>query len=434
MRDLGLLMVFAAFLPFCFWRPHIGLLVWSCFGYLNPHRLTWGFAYSFPFVAIAAAATLAGLLVGRERNMRLPITPTTITWALFVFWMIVTTQFALNPESAANELSRTIKIQLMVLVTLLIMHDKQRLIWLAGVMAFSIAFYGIKGGLFVVATGGAYLVWGPQGTFIEGNNEIAFALLIVMPLMYFFYTQAENKWIKRLILGCMLTSGFAIVGSYSRGALLGGLAMMGMLWIKSRHKIALAIPAVFALILLVIFMPDAWMDRMSTIQDYDQDASAMGRINAWMFAVNLANDHPFVGGGYGTFTKPLFLKYAPNPLDHHDAHSIFFEVLGEHGYVGLFLFLSMGVLTFFNGSWVIRKCRGRPDLQWASDLASMSQVALTGYVAGGLFLGLAYFDLPYHLMAILVLLKAYVRRERAATAALDQDTPRAGFRHAASTG
>ncbi|MEL6949412.1 MAG: putative O-glycosylation ligase, exosortase A system-associated [Pseudomonadota bacterium] len=433
MRDLVLLLVFAGFLPFCFWRPYVGLLVWSCLGYLNPHRLTWGFAYYFPFVAISAAATLAGLLAARERNMRLPVTATTIVWMLFVFWMVLTTQFALNPETASNELSRTIKIQLMVLVTLLIMHDKKRIMWLAGVMAFSIAFYGVKGGLFVVATGGAYLVWGPEGTFIEGNNEIAFALLIVMPLMYFFYMQAENKWVKRFILGCMLTSGFAIVGSYSRGALLGGLAMMGMLWLKSRHKVALAIPAVLALILLVIFMPEAWMERMSTIQDYNEDASAMGRINAWLFAVNLANDHPFMGGGYGTFTKPLFLKYAPNPLDHHDAHSIFFEVLGEHGYVGLFLFLTMGVLTFFNGTWVIRKCRGRPDLQWASDLASMSQVALTGYVAGGLFLGLAYFDLPYHLMAILVLLKAYVRRERAA-AAREQFVPRAGFRQVASPG
>ena len=144
MRDLGLLLVFAAFLPFCFWRPHVGLLVWSCLGYLNPHRLTWGFAYSFPFVAIAAAATMAGLLIGRDRNLRVPITATTIVWSLFVLWMIITTQFALNPEAASSELSRTIKIQLMVLVTILIMGSKDRIIWLAGVIAFSIGFYGIK--------------------------------------------------------------------------------------------------------------------------------------------------------------------------------------------------------------------------------------------------------------------------------------------------
>lgn len=413
MRDLGLLLVFAAFLPFCFWRPHVGLLVWSCLGYLNPHRLTWGFAYSFPFVAIAAAATMAGLLIGRDRNLRVPITATTIVWSLFVLWMIITTQFALNPEAASSELSRTIKIQLMVLVTILIMGSKDRIIWLAGVIAFSIGFYGIKGGVFVLATGGAYLVWGPQGTFIEGNNEMAFALLIIMPLMYFFFTQAEGKWLRRFLIVCMLSSGFAIVGSYSRGALLGGLAMMGMLWLKSRQKIALMIPAVLALVLLLVFMPDAWMDRMGTIQTYDEDASAMGRINAWWFAVNLANDHPFMGGGYGTFTKPLFLEYAPNPLDHHDAHSIVFEVLAEHGYVGLALFLGMGVLTFLDGSWTIRKCKRIAELRWASDLASMCQVALTGYLVGGLFLGLAYFDLPYHIMALLVLLKAYVRRELA---------------------
>ncbi|MEN7343371.1 MAG: putative O-glycosylation ligase, exosortase A system-associated [Pseudomonadota bacterium] len=412
MRDLILLIVFAGFLPLCFWRPHIGLLVWACIGYLNPHRLTWGFAYSFPFVMLAAAATLAGILCLRDRRISFPFTGTTFVWACFVLWTVVTTQFALNPETAAYELDRMIKTQIMILVSLLLMHDKQRIILLAGVIAFSIGFYGIKGGWFTLITGGNFLVWGPPGTFFEGNNEVAFALLICLPLMRFFQMYWTNKWLKRFALLAMILSGFAIVGSYSRGALVGGLGMMGMLWLKSRHKVKLAIPAVLALLVLIAFMPQSWKDRMGTIQTYDEDASAMGRINAWYFAVNLANDRPIVGGGFGTFTIPLFLKYAPVPEDHHDAHSIFFEVLGEQGYIGLLFFMGMGGLAFLTGSSVIRAARGIPELQWASDLAAMAQVGLTGYAVGGLFLGLAYFDLPYHLMAILVLLKSFVAKER----------------------
>jgi hypothetical protein len=41
--------------------------------------------------------------------------------------------------------------------------------------------------------------------------------------------------------------------------------------------------------------------------------------------------------------------------------------------------------------------------KWASDLAAMIQVSLIGYAVGGAFLGLAYFDLPYHLMIIVLL-------------------------------
>ncbi len=88
----------------------------------------------------------------------------------------------------------------------------------------------------------------------------------------------------------------------------------------------------------------------------------------------------------------------------------------------------------FNGNWVIRNTRGSPDLQWASDLASMTQVALTGYVAGGLFLGLAYFDLPYHLMAMLVLLKAHVRRERKLARVTAEPPASPSMQHAATSG
>ena len=40
----------------------------------------------------------------------------------------------------------------------------------------------------------------------------------------------------------------------------------------------------------------------------------------------------------------------------------------------------------------------------------MCQVSLLGYGVGGAFLGLAYFDLPYHIMAIVVITGEMVRR------------------------
>ena len=42
------------------------------------------------------------------------------------------------------------------------------------------------------------------------------------------------------------------------------------------------------------------------------------------------------------------------------------------------------------------------DAQWAFHLASMCQVSLIGYLVGGAFLSLAYFDLPYDIIVILV--------------------------------
>jgi len=149
---------------------------------------------------------------------------------------------------------------------------------------------------------------------------------------------------------------------------------------------------------------------MSTIESYEEDASAMGRINAWYFAYNLASDN-FMGGGLGAFSKDLFQYYAPNPSDFHDAHSIYFEVLGEQGFVGLILFLLMGMFSWFNSMFIIKEAKNIPDLDWAENLAKMLQVSLVGYAVGGAFLGLAYFDLPYHILALLILTREIVEKE-----------------------
>jgi probable O-glycosylation ligase (exosortase A-associated) len=98
----------------------------------------------------------------------------------------------------------------------------------------------------------------------------------------------------------------------------------------------------------------------------------------------------------------VFSVYAPDPTNVRDVHSIFFEVLGEHGWIGLGLFLSLLGLTWLKCGRIIRIARKQPDGQWARDLAGMIQVSLIAYMSAGAFLGLAYFDYVYHLVAIVV--------------------------------
>jgi len=87
----------------------------------------------------------------------------------------------------------------------------------------------------------------------------------------------------------------------------------------------------------------------------------------------------------------------------NDFHSIYFEVMGEHGFIGFGLFLLLGLLAWIRARQVIKRCKLDPEQKWAADLAAMTQVSLIGYATGGAFLGLAYFDLPYHLMIIILL-------------------------------
>ena len=413
MRDLVLLLIIAGLLPFILARPTIGVLVWSWLSYMNPHRLTWGFAYSFPFVMVVAILTILAMPFSKQPK-RMPWSPLTVVWLLWVLWMCVTTLFALNGVDSVPEWERSMKIQMMVLATLLLMGEREHIHRLVWVIALSIGFFGIKGGMFTILTGGNYLVWGPPGSFIAGNNEIALVLLTVLPLFRYLQVTSDNVWIKRAMLASIVLIGASILGSWSRGALVGGAAMFFVLWLKTRNKWLSGAVIAAALVASLAFLPSGWFDRMSTIKNYQEDRSALGRLNAWGFAINLANERPLVGGGFRAFTPELFMKYAPSPTDFHDAHSIYFEVLGEQGYVGLGLFVTLAILAFRTCGRIRKKVGERKDLAWAGELAGMVQVALVGYGVGGAFLGLAYFDLPYSLMAIVALTNANVDRALAA--------------------
>ncbi|MDD5330471.1 MAG: putative O-glycosylation ligase, exosortase A system-associated [Sulfuricella sp.] len=407
MRDYLVVAIIFGALPYVLTRPHLGVLLWTWVGVMNPHRLGWGFANDLPVAAIAGGVTLVSFLLSKEPK-RIPWVPATIFLVLFVLWMNVTTVFALVPDLAVQQWSKVMKIQLMILLTLMLMYDRVRLHHLVWVIVISLGFYGVKGGIFTILNGGQSMVLGPEGSFISGNTEISLALTMVLPLMRYLHATSDNKWVRRGLVAAMLLTALAIIGSYSRGAFLAGGAMALFLLLKSRKKAALAAVLVLTVPLMLAMMPDKYFGKMSTIETYEQDASAMARINAWHFAFNLANHRPVLGGGLDTFTPALFQVYAPIPDNFQGAHSIYFSVLGEHGYVGLFLFLGIMLSAWRAGNRVIRQSKGRQDLLWAWELASMAQVSLVGFAVGGAFLGLAYFDVFYLLVAILVLTEAAV--------------------------
>lgn len=413
MRDLILMLIVFGALPFALFRPQVGVLLWCWFSYMNPHRLTWGFAYDFPFAAVIGAATIAGVVFSKEPK-RIPWTPLTVVWLLFVAWMSFTTIFALIPHDAYAEWSRAMKIQLMTFVTIMVMTTRERLRSLVWVIVLSLGFYGVKGGMFAAATGGNYMVYGPAGSFISGNNSLALALVMTVPLMRYLQLNTKSRFLRYALGVGMVLSALAILASYSRGAFLAISAMAFVMLLKSRKKVVILLALLVIVPAMLSFMPEKWFQRVETIETYQEDASAMGRINAWWFAFNIAKERPFVGGGYDVFDPELFRRYAPNPEDFHDVHSIYFEVLGEHGFVGLILFLMIGFLSLRACKWTIRQTRDRKDLYWARDLASMVHVSIIGYAVGGAFLGLAYFDLYYHLVSIALLTRVAV--ERALTA------------------
>ncbi len=402
MRDLFVTFVVIATLPIILAKPHIGIYVWSWLGYMNPHRLTWGFAYDFPFAEVVAITTILAIILTKEQK-RIPWMRETVVLLMFVAWMFFTTFFADIPDAAWEKWDRVWKVQLFIFLTMMFITDPQRLRVLVWVIVVSLGFYGVKGGIFTINTGGSYLVLGPERSFLQTRGEIGTALNMVLPLMRYLQLTTDNKWVRYGLAIAMFLTVFAVVGTHSRGAFLGLVAVLLFLFVKSRKKVVLLAAGLLTAYMAVVFMPAEWAERMHTIQTYEEDASAMGRIEAWEDAVRVANASPLVGGGLEI------------TAGRRATHSIYFQVLAEHGYVGLGFFLLLGILTWHSATWVRKRTKNHAELKWAGDLAAMLQVSIVAYAVGGAFISQAYFDFIYHIVAMIVIMRVMVAKKLAET-------------------
>lgn len=411
MRDLLVFACFGFAIVATLKAPHVGALLWAWLSIMNPHRYSWGWTYSLPLAMIAALVTLLSMAMHKDQLKPVPSLPVVWAWLAFFLWMSLTTAAAFYVDESFDQLVKVSKIIFMMFVTMVVTVDKKQIQWLIWVYALSIGLLGLKSGFFTLITGGGQRVWGPPGSYIEGNNEIGLAFVVVIPVLYYLTFQTQRVWLKYFTFGCAVAAAMATFGTQSRGAFLAIATMAGFLWFKSDRKFALGILLVGGGLIILAFMPDTWHSRMDTIKTYDQDASAMGRINAWTMAFRLASDN-FLGGGFEVYKGMLFARYAPNPDTINAAHSIYFQVLGEHGFVGLILYLLYGIFSWRLASVVYRRAANDPTLDWIKRFAAMAKVSMVGFAVGGSFLSLAYFDLPYYITATLVVMYRWLDLHR----------------------
>jgi putative inorganic carbon (HCO3(-)) transporter len=418
-RDLLVTLSVVAALPFCITRPWIGLLVWSWISYMNPHRLTWGFAYDLPFAMMVGLCTLIGFPFAGDRK---PFVWTRETVLLLVLWgwFTVTTVFAVYPESAWAKWEATSKSLLMAFLTIPLFQDRRRLRILLLVIAASIGFFGLKGGLFAILTRGQFMVLGPPGSFFEANTELALVLNMSIPLTFYLAQEEERPWLRNLLRAAFGMTLLAVPFTYSRGGVVGLAVVLPILFLRARTRLFLLPLAVAGVVAFTWLAPQQFLDRVQTLQDVEADGSAQLRLMSWRVGYEIARDRPVLGGGFQVFVhRETYDRYMPEyPRSFgHDAHSIYFNLLGEHGWIGLTLFLLLVLATFGSLRSLRRAGSSDPDLAWVSRYAKMLQASLLAYLITGAFLSVAYFDLAYQLLIVCILLKGIVRAQASAPAA-----------------
>lgn len=425
MRDAIFLAILFSCLPICFLRPYFGILFFSWISYFNPHMYTWSVArWIIPPAQLAAIATILGLPFAREKSRLMDMQREGFLLALLWVLFTMTTFTAATPQYAWPQWMKVSKILFMTLLTIILICDRKKLRYLFLVIAFSFGMLGAKGAIFSLLSGGENRVYGPDHSFIADNNALALALNMALPFLFFMARDEENRRLKKYLLACFWLSIISIIFTYSRGGLLALLGVGFLMLIKSKRKGLAALAATAGALLLIVFVPQQWFERMETIKEYETDGSVQGRFNAWRFAWNLALARPLTGGGFETFQPELFAIYAPSPFDVHDVHSIYFEILGEHGFVAFALWAVLLLSCFASLRGLKRQARGNPSRFWLVNYCDMLEASLCAYLIGGAFLGQAYFDFFYHIVASIIILKKVARDEKAleVSGEIDQQT------------
>lgn len=401
LRSLVLSGVICMLLAIAVARPFVGVMVWSWISFMNPHREVYGFATTMPWAMLTFLVTVAGCVIAREPK-RPAINAVTVPLVLFGAWATFTSLVGIGPpEPMWHMWDKVTKMIVGLLLTAAMLTDRRRIDALLWLMVISLGFYGVKGGLFTLITGGGQIVLGPSDTMIADRNHLAVALLVALPLMNYLRLQARHQIVRHGLVFAMATTLFSVVGSQSRGALVGVAATAGVFWLRSRGKLLSGVAILICLALAISFMPASWIERMETMRTYQEDASAMGRVNIWLAAFALARARPLTGGGYQAIYDQGIVDMVFPGIRARATHSIWFEVLADHGFPGFLIWLAV----LGGGLWyafrMVRLAKDRPDLQWAGDLGRMGQVSAVAYMTGGTFLSLSYWDFFLTLMAVL---------------------------------
>lgn len=419
MRDIVLTIFLFALLPVCLFRPWIGILIWFWLGIMQPHRLTWGFATQMPFAALVAACILVGAFFCRDRKP-IPWNTGVMIICFLICYFMITNTVAWVPSSAWESWDKVFKITLTSVLATMLIYGRERIRWLIVVSASSVAFYGVKGGIFSLLTGGNYRVWAPDGSMLQGNNFLGLGLVMTIPVLVAIGRTESNIWIKRAFYVATGLSIVSTVFTYSRGALLGlaAIALSMIVNLKNKRLLAIIVLASVA-IGIYSFAPEALFERANTIENFEQDMSANQRFQSWAVAINVALERPLTGAGFAFYDDPdwsRWLSYGSSKFDWalqkpSAAHSAYFQVIGEQGLLAFTLYMVMLFSSLVSLKRIGSRTFNDPKLSWISNYAVGIQTGLVGFMVSGAFLSVAYFDLMYLYIVITAILEREVQVE-----------------------
>lgn len=424
MRDILLFVFVAGMLPYVFSSSFVAFLLWTWSGLAAINFYTYGFMRSAQIVQIFALITLMLLFMkrGGVEVKKYEWTPMAILFVAMLIHGLLAALMAYPGLDRNWELyTNMVKTVLLCLLMPVFLSDRNKLNLFVLLMVAAVSFHGLLDGLKFLSSGGGHKAQGLQK--FGDNNHYALVLLMVMPLFMYVYRFSKSYLMRQVLAVAFVLTFLAVIATNSRGALIGVIVMGLWIILLGKKKIAGLFMAGLLAFLTVQLAPAHWFERMDTIQSADEDASFMGRVTAWKRASAIALENPVFGGGYHAGQgggalyeqfrhKQGLLGFVETPDTGYAAasHSIYFEVLGDLGFLGLFIFLACIFYSFVLWRKVRALASKDPHLLWAAELSNLVAAGVVVYAVSGALLSAAYFELPYYMMMLMQVLFTLVHQ------------------------
>jgi probable O-glycosylation ligase (exosortase A-associated) len=410
-RDLFFVFYLCGLLALGFRRPFLFVLAYAYVDIVSPQQLSYFLLNRIPLSLIIAGLAVGGWAIADDKKA-LRVAPRQVLMLLLLVYALFTTMHADFPVEAAAKWSWVWKALVWAIFLPLALRTRLRVEAYLLFMTLSASAIVIVGAIKTILSGGGYgelnLMVDSNSGLYEGStiSTVAIAIIPIILWLARHGTIFPRDWrVKTFAVGLIFACLLIPVGTEARTGLIciGVVAFLLLRDMKRRFLYAALIG--IAALAAIPFLPHSFSSRMETISGYQGDSSAASRVAVWGWTWDNAQHHP-MGGGFDAFRgNRLQVTVSSDAgagaqtvdqqvfIDEGRAyHSSYFEMLGEQGFPGLFMFLILHITGLVRMEVIRRRYlkTEKAEEKWIAPLATALQSANIVYLVGSLFVGIAF--------------------------------------------
>ena len=454
MLDVALFLTVMAMFLLGLRRPFIWVLAYLYIDILAPQKIGWTLTPMLPISLIAFLLAFAGWAFADPKSDTKFTLRQGIMCALLAY-CFMTLQWADFPIEAHEKWDWVWKALVFAIFLPVTLITRLRIEAAALVLVLTAGAIIISAGMKTALGGGGYenlYLFVNDNSNIYESSTLATVSIALIPIILWFTrhgTIFPPDWRVKTFAGLLIFACLLIpIGTEARTGLLC-IGVLGILMLRDVRNRLMYVMAAGALgVAALPFLPASYYERMATLGSVESDESASTRMQVWMWTLDYVSEHP-LGGGFDAYRGNKFTYRMPVTREEGGAlvteiqdvtdagrayHSSFFEMLGEQGWPGLIMWLSLHALGLLQMERIRRKWRNRtnPAEQWQGPLASALQFSNIVYLVGATFQGIAYQPVFLMLIGLQIALWTYCRKRDSARETAEHKARRDARRAAAS--